>query len=101
MAATKRTVASTSDSQGVSGGKEKGKRSRHSKDTEQEQSDGVSVHASGNRPSYALNSNINSEHIRFIISPTPLLPIIQLLSGFEWPCSLRDDLEGRDKSRFC
>ena len=47
MAATKRTVASTSDSWGGSGGKGKGKRSRRNRDVEQERSDGVSVHTSG------------------------------------------------------
>ena len=57
----KRMVASTFDSRGNSWGKGKGKRSQPSRDAEQEQSDGFSIHALENRPSDALNLDIDSK----------------------------------------
>ena len=59
--ATKRTMASTFDSQGGSGGKRKGKRSQQSREAEQKRSDGVSVHTLGHRPLDAPNSDIDNE----------------------------------------
>ena len=47
VAATKRTMASTSDSRGGNEGKGKGKRSQQNRDGEQEWSDGFSVHTLG------------------------------------------------------
>ena len=59
------------------------------------------IRGGGGEGEGAPNSDIDGEQVRFTISPACLLPIIQSLLGFEWPRLLRNDLEGRDKSRFC
>ena len=107
LAATKMTMVSASSGRGNGGGK--GKRSRWDRDPNHNHSDGVQVHASGHQGKSSLgswhsdnlNPNNDSKHIRFTISPTKLLPIIQSLLGFEWLRQLYGDPEGRDKSRFC
>ena len=101
-------VASTSDSHGSSGGKGKGKRSRHDGYVKCERSDGVPVHTSGHRgmaspssrPLNNPNSDNDSGELRFTISLAHLLSIIQAFPGFEWSHPLHNNPKLRDKSRF-
>ena len=104
VTATKRMVASTSDSQSYDG--TKGNRGQDKQDMRGKHDSGDSSstgrhnetnHLGGQAAMNQTREN-SVEQTRFTIPPSQLLPIIQSLQGFEWPRPQKDYLEGRDKS---
>ena len=105
IAASKRTIASTSESRYYSRGK--GKRSCNEPNEDMPEVGTPELgesHIKGGDPNDRPNENSKQESkaegVRFTISSAWLLGLIQSLPGFEWTRPLRGDLETRDKSRF-